>query len=300
MTDVLSLLTITIGWDPTIGDFGAFQLTWHGIFTAVGIAMGVYLAVLLGRREGFTEDDGYSIALVAVPSGIIGARALWIIENHERLDGWTDWFRVNEGGISIYGAIIGGIIGAVIYGLIRRLPVTRGLDAAVFGALLGMAVGRLGDLINGEHVGKATDLPWGVEYTHPESPAYQFGATHPATTYEMLGDLLIMGVLAFVFMWFWKSRPGITFFAGVVIYSAMRFGLSYLRIDSGINCPNNVGCPDHIIKDWMTFPQVVSTCTFAIGVLGLAWSFLRKPQETPEPAPAVEAGAQSQARPRQA
>jgi prolipoprotein diacylglyceryl transferase len=283
----LDVATVTIGWDPIIAEFWGLQLTWHGVFTAIGIALGVLFGVAMGRRQGFTEDDAYSIALVGVPAGIVGARALWVIENWERLDGWTDIFRINEGGISIYGAVIGGILGAVAYGWFRKLPVARGLDSAAFGLLLGMGIGRVGDLINGEHVGTSSDLPWAVRYTHPESPAFLFGATHPATTYEMIGDFLIIGVIALIFARFWATKPGITFFTAVVLYSAMRFGVSYLRIDSGINCPNDVGCPEHIISDWMTFPQVVSMCTFVVGVAGLAWAILRPEQEPPREAPAA-------------
>jgi prolipoprotein diacylglyceryltransferase len=100
--------------------------------------------------------------------------------------------------------------------------------------------------------------------------------------------------MALVWIRFWQHRPGITFFTGLVLYSAMRFGVSYLRLDScGGDGPGNLDgafaeCPDHIVKHWMTFPQVVSTITFAIGAVGLAWSVLRKPQEAPKPAPAYE------------
>lgn len=292
MPAILHLLTISIGMDPDIAKFGSLQLTWHGIFTAVGIAAGVYLGAWLGRRQGVTEDDAYSIALVGVPAGIIGARAMYVLENRARFEGqWLDVLRINEGGISIYGAVIGGVLGAVAYGWIRKLPITRGLDAAGFGLLLGMAIGRIGDLINGEHVAKASNLPWAVKYTNPDSPSWTVyssatgvRASHPATTYEMIGDLLIIGIMVFLFIKLWQHRPGITFFAGLVLYSAMRFGVSYLRIDSGVNCPDSVGCPDHIIKNWMSFPQVVSTCTWAIGMAGLAWTILRKPQEAPTPA----------------
>jgi prolipoprotein diacylglyceryl transferase len=282
---IAHLLTISIGMDPNIAKFGSLQLTWHGIFTAVGIAAGVYLGAWLGRRQGITEDDAYSVALVGVPAGIIGARAMYVLENRARFEGqWLDVLRINEGGISIYGAVIGGVLGAVAYGWIRKLPITRGLDAAGFGLLLGMAIGRIGDLINGEHVAKASSLPWATEYTNPASPSFTYGPTHPATTYEMIGDFLIIGIMVFLFIQFWKYRPGITFFAGLVLYSAMRFGVSYLRIDSGVNCPNSVGCPEHIIKNWMSFPQVVSTCTWAIGMVGLAWAIMRKRQEAPAPA----------------
>lgn len=279
MFGIEHLLTITIGWDPSITKIGGLELTWHGIFTAVGIAFGVYLGVLIGRKEGFTEDDGYSVALVGVPAGIFGARAMFVLENRDRFEGqWLDIVRINEGGISIYGAIIGGVLGAVIYGWFRRLPVMRGLDVAAFGLLLGMAIGRIGDLINGEHIARHSGLPWAVVYSNPGSPSWQLGPTHPATTYEMLGDLLIIGILALLFVRFWRSRPGVAFFAGVVLYSAMRFGVSYLRVDS---CPSGVDCPEHIIRNWMTFPQVVSMCTFVIGVAGLVWTLVRRQQDEP-------------------
>ncbi|MHB8375380.1 MAG: prolipoprotein diacylglyceryl transferase [Dehalococcoidia bacterium] len=273
MPALLHLLTITIGWDPNIAKFGSLQLTWHGVFTAVGIALGVYLGVWLGRKEGFTEDDGYSIALVGVPAGIIGARAMFVLENRAQFEGrWLDVLRINEGGITLYGAIIGGVAAAAAYGWWKKMPIARGLDAAGFGLLLGMAIGRIGDLINGEHIAKTSHLPWAVIYSNPASPSWQLGPTHPATTYEMIGDLLIIGIMAVIFARFWRTRPGLTFFTGVVLYSAMRFGVSYLRKDSLYE-----------IKHWETFPQVVSMGTWLIGMIGLTWALLRRP--APQPAP---------------
>jgi phosphatidylglycerol:prolipoprotein diacylglycerol transferase len=290
---LLYLLSIDIGIDPTIADFGPFELTWHGLFTAVGILLGFLFAARFISRVGVTEDDAFSIMLIGTITGIIGARAMFVLENRVQFEGeWLDVLRINEGGITIYGAVIGGVLGAVAYGLIRRLPIMRGLDAAGFGLLLGMAIGRIGDLINGEHISKATDLPWGVVYTHPASPSWQLGATHPATTYEMIGDLLIIGVMLVIYMRFWAQRPGLTFFTGLVLYSAMRFGVSYLRVDS---CPTGTDCPEYIVRDWMTFPQVVSVCTFAIGVAGLTWSLLRPPQRAPSETQA-SAGTQSSRR----
>jgi len=233
-----------------------------------------------------------------VPAGIIGARAMYVLENRAAFEGrWLDVFRINEGGISIYGAVIGGVLGAVLYGWIRRLPVRRGLDAAAFGLLLGMAIGRIGDLVNGEHIAKSSSLPWATKYTNPESPSFQLGPTHPATTYEMLGDLLIIALLAFLFVRLWQTRPGVVFFTGVILYSAMRFGVSYLRVDSCVS--GHLTCPDYIIRDWMTFPQVVSMGTWAIGVLGLAYSLWRPAEQAPraaaEPTPAARPATARQA-----
>jgi len=242
---IVYLLTIKIGMDPNIAKFGSLQLTWHGIFTAVGIAAGVYLGAWLGRRQGITEDDAYSVALVGVPAGIIGARAMYVLENHARFSGhWVDVLRINEGGITVYGAVIGGVIGAVAYGLIRKLPITRGLDAAGFGLLLGMGVGRIGDLINGEHWADQTDLPWAFRYTNPNTLGEIGKAVHPtAGGYELLGDLIILGLLVFVFRRFVRT-PGWVFCIYVGLYGAMRFALSYTRTNeqeiSGIPVPQLV------------------------------------------------------------
>ena len=116
MPAILYLLTIKIGMDPNIVKFGSLQLTWHGIFTAVGIAAGVYVGAWLGRRQGITEDDAYSVALVGVPAGIIGARAMYVLENHARFSGhWLDVLRINEGGMSFHGGLIGVFIAAALW-----------------------------------------------------------------------------------------------------------------------------------------------------------------------------------------
>ena len=298
MLATLQTLGIEITWDPRIADFGPFELTWHGVFTALGIAVGVFLAAWIGRRQGITEDDAYSVALVGVPCGIIGARAMFVLENRIQFeDQWLDVLRINEGGITVYGAIIGGVIGACIYGWIRKMPVLRGLDAAGFGILAGMAIGRIGDLINGEHIAKVTSLPWGVAYSDPDSPGFSGGPggliyRHPATTYEMIGDVLIIGIMALLFWRFWRHWPGVTFFSGVILYSAMRFGVSYLRIDS---CPTLESCPDYVVRNWMTFPQVVSIFTFAAGCAGLAYSIVTGPRPAPEEAPASQPATQRSA-----
>ncbi|MDP3769101.1 MAG: prolipoprotein diacylglyceryl transferase, partial [Dehalococcoidia bacterium] len=163
-----ALLTIEIGIDPEIQELGGLLLTWHGVFTAVGIAGGVAVAVILGRRLGFIDDDVYSAALIAIPCGIVGARALFVIERwgDPGVENALDIFQVNEGGISVWGAVIGGFAGGLVYGWIRKLPLRRALDGASAGLILGMAIGRIGDLINGEHFAETSSLPWAVRYTH--------------------------------------------------------------------------------------------------------------------------------------
>lgn len=261
------MLVIEIPWDPYIATFGGVLLSWHGFFTAVGVVAGVQLSLRMGRVVGYDEDAAYTLALIGVPSGIIGARLLFVWER-------GDWdlarvIAINEGGISIWGAILGGVIGAVAFALWRHYPVGRGLDIAAFGIILGQAIGRLGDLVNGEHLGRPTELPWGVIYTHPDSPAWvhslTVGAHHPATTYELIGDLIILATLFVLLFYVFVRRPGLTFFGYLICYAVMRFFLTYLRVDSA----ELLG---------LRVPQVVSLIVLLAAVPSV-WYFAKQPLE---------------------
>jgi phosphatidylglycerol---prolipoprotein diacylglyceryl transferase len=254
---------IKIGINPEIGHLGGLVLTWHGVFTAIGIALGVWVAVKMAERVGFIEDVSYTIALVGVPAGIVGARALYVAENHSLFAGnLLDIFRINEGGISIYGALIGGVLGGLAYGIWQRLPIRAGLDAAAFGMILGQGIGRIGDIINGEHFAKTTDLPWAVVYTHANSLSFGRDPQHPAVAYEFLGDLLIFGLL-FLFWRFYK-RDGLVFFSYAFLYSIMRVGTSALRLD------------DQVLWEFK-MAQVIALVVIGISILGFAYCLRQAP-----------------------
>lgn len=275
----MTLLVIEIPWGPNIASIGGLLLTWHGLFTALGILAGVQIALRIAKVVHYDEDDAYTLALVGVPSGIVGARLLFVVER------W-DFYGQNpgqiialtEGGISVWGAVIGGVAGGLAFALWRGYNIGRGLDIGAFGLIVGMAVGRLGDLVNGEHLARATDLPWGVVYTSPDSPAFahslSVGAHHPATTYELLGDLVILGVLFVALHRWFPRRPGLTFFVFFVGYAVMRFFLTYLRVDSA----STLG---------LRVPQLVSLIVVVASV-PVIWWFWRQPPEPPpdEPVPA--------------
>jgi phosphatidylglycerol:prolipoprotein diacylglycerol transferase len=269
MFDAL-LLSIEIGLDPTIADVAGIEITWHGLFTALGVVAGVAVATYFARREGYPEDMIYNVALFLVIGGIIGARGLYVIENWSEFeDDFLDVFALNTGGISIYGALIGGTIGAWLYAYLTKVPnLPRGADIAALGGIVGMAVGRIGDIINGEHFASHTSLPWGVIYTDPNSPSYiRFGAAaepqHPAVAYELIGDLLIFGILLLIY--FNVKRAGVTFFAWVFMYGLLRTLVSFLRLD------------DTILWGLRT-AQVIGIIAMPIGLVGMAYLLMNPPQ----------------------
>ena len=215
------IAAINIRINPVLLDAGGFEITWHGFFTAVGIAAGVWLSIRLARQARLNPDEAMSIAIVSVISGIIGARVLWILEHTDQIRDFGDLFALTDGGISIYGAMIGGVLGGFIYVSIFKptFPKWLALDVAAPGMILGQAIGRFGDFVNGEHFASQTDLPWAFRYTHPQTDGpwavWENGETvgpwfrgaldrpgeapvpvHPvAGGYEPLLDFLILGIL---------------------------------------------------------------------------------------------------------
>ncbi len=233
---LLPFLAIDINIDPVMAEFGPFTLTWHGLFTAVGIIAGVSLSVWIAKKDGIPSEIAQEIALVGVPCAIVGARLFFVAEHWDRFsdDPSEIVTGITEGGITLYGGLLGGVLGGVLYGWFHKWPIPIGLDAAAPGMVLGQAIGRLGDLINGEHHADESGLPWAVRYTHPDTLG-EFGkAVHPtAGGYELLGDLVICALLIFVVRRYARV-PGWVFCAYMALYGAMRFVFSYTRTDEQV------------------------------------------------------------------
>lgn len=229
---------IELPFDPNI-HLGPLAVSWHGIFTAVGIFFGVALPVRLLRGK-VSEDDAYAIATWGVVGGIIGARLVHVADTWQQYA--SDPIRILfiwQGGIAVWGAIIGGAIAGYVVAVRRKIPIGTTADAAVSGLGLGLAIGRIGDIINGEHW--TTDCTTGicVGYTNPATLG-QPGPVHLAVLYELV--YLLAGV-ALVFWLFsrrgrapmgtglWRSLPpGTIFWMWALLYGLGRFVISFLRI----------------------------------------------------------------------
>lgn len=272
---MLPALAITINIDPEIGKLGPFLITWHGLFTAVGIAVAVVLSAYFAARRGVFEDDIYNIALWAVPGGIVGARLLYVFEHANQFfpHNAGGVFAINEGGISIYGGLVGGALAGWAYARIKRLPMRRISDAAAMGMLMGQMIGRLGDFINGEHWAKASNLPWAFCYTNPKalvygppfpdnscgpSPFYTHGVHPVAGVYEPLALLILFGFCLWLRQVF--KKDGYVFWTYVLGYSAIRFGLSGLRTNEQMIHWSVL--PAHVL----TVPQLAAIIMLIISV----------------------------------
>jgi phosphatidylglycerol:prolipoprotein diacylglycerol transferase len=222
---------IDLPFDPTL-TLGPIRASWHALFSLVAMIVGAAVGIRLGRPH-FSADQGWTIAMGGIAGGLIGARIFHVF------DSWPQYAAdpiqvlvVWNGGSSIVGGIMGGFAGAVI--TLRRIGVRPGhvLDVGAVGLGTGMAVGRIGDVISGEHHATAcAGLPWCVRYTNANTLG-QATPVHPAVVYEMIWDLLAVVALLWLLPRAARLRlEGRLFFVFVGIYGVGRLLLSATRAD---------------------------------------------------------------------
>ncbi|MCL2126153.1 MAG: prolipoprotein diacylglyceryl transferase [Oscillospiraceae bacterium] len=219
--------------DPpnAISIFG-FNIYLYGLFLTAGfIFAGLYM---YKRRDmlGLTKDNVLDLIILAVPCGIVGARIYYALFNFADYFGpgnWLNIFKVREGGLAIYGGVIGGVVAFFVYSRVKKIPVGKLLDAAAFGLLIGQALGRWGNFFNREAHGSETDLPWKMGL------ASSTGGTiyvHPTFLYESLWNVVGLVVLHV----FSKKRKtayhGQYFLLYMAWYGLGRYMIEGLRTDS--------------------------------------------------------------------
>lgn len=223
---------LTIDIDPTIIHLGPLALSWYGLAVAAGIAVGVWLTWREAARRGIPTDPLGDLLIWIIPGGLIGARLLHVV------DRW-DFYAANpmailavqNGGLAILGAILGGTISGLIGARRLGLPVWPLADAAAPGVALGMAIGRFGCLVTGDALGPATDGSWGIMYLSESAMAPALGVAYqPTFFYEQLLSLTIFGVL-----WSVRQRmrvDGQLFALYLGLYGLGKFALTFLRTET--------------------------------------------------------------------
>ena len=211
---------------------GTVRISWHSIFAFVGSTVAGVIAVRLSRT--FVRDDRvYLYAIAVLVGGLITARIGHVVDNWPSFAGSPERiFSFAGGGIAVTAAPIGSTIAGVIASRALRLPIGFMLDVAAIGIVVGLAVGRIGDVINGEHHAVACSvLPWCVRYTHPETLG-QTTPIHPVVVYDALLDLVIA---AFAYR-HWlrvRGRPpeGRAYLLVLGTYGTGRLLSSFFRLD---------------------------------------------------------------------
>ncbi len=203
-------------------------------FYAVIIASGFLLAVLyiLKRRDayGLTQDNILDMFIIAVPSGIVGARLYYVLFNPEGFFGagnWLNIFKIRQGGLAIYGGVIAAVIAIYIYSRKKKIPFGVFLDVGALGLLIGQMIGRWGNFFNREAFGYATDLPWKMGLVTDAGTAY----VHPTFLYESLWNLIGL-IWIHIFSKKRRQYDGQVFLLYLAWYGFGRFLIEGLRTDS--------------------------------------------------------------------
>ena len=225
--------TIVIDLDPNLLRIGPLVVTWHGLFSLLGILAAARVGQFLLRQEGVGGDRIYDMAVWMVIAGLIGARLLFVWENYKLFEGaWQRVFFLNEGGISQWGGIFGAMLGIWIWSYRNKVNFWKLLDAVSLPALVGLGIGRIGDVINGEHHGTVTTLPWGVRYINAHTLGQPGLVVHPEVAYEMI---LCLGLVLLLLPFYGRLRArfpdGVIGLWFLAFYAIGRFFLSYLRAD---------------------------------------------------------------------
>lgn len=246
-----------LGWefhiDPTAFTIGGVRIQWYGIIIALGLALAAFYCFPRMKRFGIDSDRAIDAVLGGIIGGIIGARLYFVLTSWSdyKKDSFKETFlaviNIRNGGLAIYGGIIGAITVGLLICRLRKLKMLPMLDIAGIGLLIGQGVGRWGNFVNQEAFGTNTDFVLGMtggRIQHVINDSMQIGGSmyenglemlwekpvHPCFLYESVWCLLGFALLAF-----WSKRrkyDGQLILMYMAWYGAERFVVEGLRTDS--------------------------------------------------------------------
>lgn len=267
--------------NPIFLKIGKIELHYYGLMYAIAFILGIYLAKKMAKEKNIDPILIENYGFVAIISGLIGGRLYYVLFNLDYyLKNISEIPAVWHGGMAIHGGIIGGIIGTIIYAKRKSISMWTLADFAAAPFLLGQAIGRIGNLMNGEIHGVPTFtplsviftlkpkfyewfnyyltlpftekirfkelVPWGIVFPETSPAGYEFPnlALHPAMLYESL-----LNFIGFLYIWFIlrgkENLPkGYLAINYVIIYSINRIIVSFFRSEDlmifGLRAPHLV------------------------------------------------------------
>jgi phosphatidylglycerol---prolipoprotein diacylglyceryl transferase len=265
----LTALAVFTSPGPMIGPL---PIRWYGFLIASAVLIGVSLSTHLAKRRGINPDLISDLSIWLVVAAIPAARLYYVaFEWNQYANNPAEALAIWHGGIAIHGAILGGLVAALIFARLRQVAFWQLADLVAPSLILGQAIGRWGNFFNSEAFGRPTDLPWKLYIPLAQRPPgyTQFDYFHPTFLYESLWNLAVFALLISLFRWGLKHsgrlKVGTLFLTYLVAYSLGRVWIEGLRMDSLMFGPLRVA-------------QLVSLVGVAIGTLGLIWLYgLKRP-----------------------
>jgi phosphatidylglycerol:prolipoprotein diacylglycerol transferase len=262
--------------DPVAFALGPVRVHWYGIMYLIGFAafwaLGRYRAARPG--SGWTAQMVDDVLFYGVIGVIAGGRLGYMLFYgfDQILADPTNLIRVWEGGMSFHGGLIGVLIAMWLYGRRRGKAFFQVTDFIAPLVPIGLLTGRIGNFVNGELWGGATDLPWGVRLPCDRFAAYCSGgadwslALHPSQLYEAA----LEGAALFLILWLYSARPRPTMAVSglfLLAYGCFRFLVELVRMPDA-----HIG---YLISGWVTMGQILSLPMVLAGGLLLVLAYRR-------------------------
>lgn len=253
ITDPFEIQFPKLGWefhvDPTAFTVFGIEIQWYGIIITLGLVLAMLYCFPKMKKFGLDSDRVIDVVIGGVIGGILGARIYYVLLRWEEYGGdWKSMLNFRNGGLAIYGGLIGAVAVGLVICKIRKVKVLPMLDIAVIGFLIGQGIGRWGNFVNQEAFGVNTDSLFGmtggtiqqtiINQTQIGGEMYLNGnetmlwevPVHPCFLYESVWCLL--GVVVLSLMIKRRKFDGQLFLTYLAWYGAERFVVEGLRIDS--------------------------------------------------------------------
>jgi phosphatidylglycerol:prolipoprotein diacylglycerol transferase len=214
--------------NPVLFHLGSFEIRYYGIIYALGFVIAYFMipwvAKKLNVKKLQDKDVAADLVLYLIVGGVLGARLFHVLFYNSvyyfahPLEILMIW----QGGVSFHGGLVGAIIAVYLFCRKNKIKFYDVADICVVPYAFALFLGRIGNFINGELVGKVSNVSWCVVF-----PDYQ-GCRHPTQLYESLKNLLVFGVLILIVN-FKKRKPGLLFWSFAGIYGVLRFFIEFLK-----------------------------------------------------------------------
>lgn len=212
---------------------GPFSVAWYGIMITTGVIAATFLSYREAKRRDLDPEHVLRLVLFVLPLGMIGARLYHVIDQWDAIYSKNPALIFGGAGLGIFGAVLGGVIGLMIYTRWQKLSALQWMDIVAPGLILAQAIGRWGNFFNQELYGYPTDLPWGIyiDPLHRANGYENFERFHPLFFYEFAWNLLGCILLLFIGRKLQKRLlNGDIFCLYTIWYGIGRFYLEGLKI----------------------------------------------------------------------
>ena len=249
--------------NPALFELGPFEVRYYGLFYALGFVIAYLMLPHLAKIKNIklSKDDAADFILYLLAGVVLGARLAYILVYSPSfyLNNPSEIIKLWHGGLSFHGGFFGAIIAAYYFSRKKKIEFYDLADITVVPVALALALGRIGNFINGELYGRITDVSWCIDYSKNQyAQDLPPGCRHPSQIYESLKNFFIFAAL-----WFIKDKKlpkGFMFWSFVAMYGLLRTIVEFFRQ------------PDEQIRfifNYFTMGQLLSFPLFLIGLIML-------------------------------